>query len=77
MGDMFLGILSGLFTGSLAAATGALVSFHGRFIRLEEGVKTLRREVSSMRRVLVQGMRRIELAAQLPDLDKDPEGEQW
>ena len=64
-------------TGSLASIIGAIFSFHARFIRLEDMVKSLHKSVSGMRRdvwVLKYGHPYLH---NLPHKDKGMDDKEW
>jgi hypothetical protein len=77
MSQVLLGIMSALLTGCIAALVGALVNFHSRFIRLEERMTNVRKDVASLRRVILRRLPMNIDAVNWTEQEKEQELEKW
>lgn len=65
------------FTGCMATTIGAVFRLHTRFIRLEESVKYIGKDVNSVKRLIVQRLPKIRIANDWSDEERENGDDKW
>ena len=76
MNSDLLNVLATLATGCLVSIAVAVFNFHARFIRMEDGMRTIRRDVTVLKRIVNSRLPHISVHADWDPEDKEDSGDQ-
>ena len=71
MNSDLLNVLATLATGCLVSIAVAAFNFHARFIRMEDGMRTIRRDVNVLKRIVNSRLPHISVHADWTPEDKE------
>jgi hypothetical protein len=70
-------IIATLLTGCLASLIGAIFSMHARFIRLEAGVRYIRKDVSRLQRDMARRMSGMRMVDEWTQAEREADDDKW
>lgn len=70
-------IIATLLTGCLTALIGTVFSMHGRFVRLEEGIRYVRRDIGRLQRDMSRRISGMHLSDDWSIAERESGDEKW
>jgi hypothetical protein len=77
MSGFVVNLLPMLLTGSVVTLVVSVLNFHARFIRLEDSMRRMEKQMSVLRRTVMRRLPRITVNTGWTDEEKESEDEQW